>query len=118
MPVRTAWRRHSWFGTGSMPGKAASTSATCVFGSAPKAVAAPETSLASLVTWAWTSSPITTSHSPVAPWIRYSLMAGPCLALMTLRTPFVPAAAPVEQPEEGLDDDVEQDLDHHQASAR
>ena len=65
---------HSRFGTGSMPGIAASISETCEFGSAPKSVDAPEKSLARLVTWAWTSSPITTSHSPVAPWIRYSLI--------------------------------------------
>ena len=39
MPVRTAWRMHSRFGTGSIPGIAASTSDTCEFGSAPKVVA-------------------------------------------------------------------------------
>ena len=44
MPVRTAWRMHSWLGTGSMPGIAASTRLTWVFGSAPNAVAAPENS--------------------------------------------------------------------------
>ncbi len=38
-----------------------------VLGSAPNAVAAPEKSLALEVTWAWTSSPITISHGPVAP---------------------------------------------------
>ena len=53
-----------------MPGMAASTSDTWVFGSAPNAVAAPEKSFALEVTWAWTSSPTTTSHSPVAPWMR------------------------------------------------
>ena len=37
---------HSPFGTGSMPGMAASTRLTWVFGSAPNAVAAPENSLA------------------------------------------------------------------------
>ena len=57
-------------GTGSMPGKAASTRATWLLGSAPNSVEAPEKSLASDVTWAWTSRPITTSHSPVAPWMR------------------------------------------------
>ena len=41
-----------------MPGIAASTSDTWLFGSAPKPVAAPENSLAFEVTWAWTSSPI------------------------------------------------------------
>ena len=73
MPVRTAWRMHSRFGTGSMPGIAASTSDTCVLGSAPNAVAAPEKSLAFEVTWAWTSRPTTTSHSPVSPLMRYSV---------------------------------------------
>ena len=70
MPVRTAWRMHSRFGTGSIPGIAASIRLTCVFGSAPKAVEEPEKSLALEVTCAWTSRPITTSHSPVAPWMR------------------------------------------------
>ena len=70
MPVRTAWRMHSRLGTGSMPGIAASTRLTCVFGSAPNAVAAPEKSLALVaVICAWTSRPITTSHSPVSPLI-------------------------------------------------
>ena len=70
MPVRTAWRMHSRLGTGSIPGIAASTRLTCVLGSAPNAVAAPEKSLALETTWAWTSRPITTSHSPVAPLMR------------------------------------------------
>src|SRR5690242_11204239 len=71
MPVRTAWRMHSRFGTGSMPGIAASISDTCVFGSAPNAVAAPEKSLEAVaVICAWTSSPTTTSQSPVSPLMR------------------------------------------------
>ena len=53
--------------TGSMPGIAASTSETFAFGSAPNFVEAPEKSFASEVIWACTSSPITTSHAPVAP---------------------------------------------------
>jgi len=61
------------FGTGSIPGIAASTRLTCVLGSAPKAVAAPENSLDCVVICAWTSRPITTSHSPVAPWMRYAV---------------------------------------------
>jgi hypothetical protein len=61
---------HSSFGTGSMPGIAASISETLAFGSAPNSVAAPEKSLALDVTWAWTSRPITTSHSPVSPLMR------------------------------------------------
>ncbi len=51
--------------TGSMPGNAASTGETWVFGSAPNAVAAPENSFAFETIWAWTSSPITTSHGPL-----------------------------------------------------
>ena len=69
MPVRTAWRTHSPFSVGSMPGIAASTRLTFAFGSDPNAVDAPENSLAFDVICAWTSSPITTSHGPVAPSI-------------------------------------------------
>src|ERR1700687_5842334 len=53
-----------------MPGKAASTVETWVFGGAPNAVAAPENNFARAVTWAWTSRPITVSHWPVRPSIR------------------------------------------------
>src|SRR5215212_2781397 len=74
--------------TGSMPGNAASTGETWVFGSAPKAVAAPEKSLDFAVTWAWTSRPITTSHSPVRPSIS-AVMYGPYL---------MQAVVPAEQP--------------------
>src|ERR1700733_12152519 len=56
--------------TGSMPGIAASTSETCAFGSPPNSVEAPENSFEREVTWAWTSSPITISQSPLAPLIR------------------------------------------------
>jgi hypothetical protein len=38
--------------TGSMPGMAASTKETWLFGSPPNSVEAPENSFASLVTWA------------------------------------------------------------------
>jgi hypothetical protein len=55
--------------TGSMPGNAASTKLTWLFGSAPNAVAAPLNSFARLITWAWTSRPTTTSHLPVEPSI-------------------------------------------------
>ena len=68
-PVRTACATHSRLITGSMPGNAASTKLTCVLGGAPKSVAAPENSFASLITWAWTSSPTTTSQAPVEPSI-------------------------------------------------
>src|ERR1700760_798877 len=58
-----------------MPGIAASTSETCELGWPPNSVDAPENSLAFEVTWAWTSMPITTSHSPVAPLISLPLVA-------------------------------------------
>src|SRR5215470_19929393 len=58
-----------------MPGIAASTSDTCEFGSPPNAVAAPENSFAFELTWAWTSSPMTTSQSPVAPLMRFEVEA-------------------------------------------
>ena len=44
--MRTACSTHISLITGSMPGIAASTRLTWLFGSAPKAVAAPENSLA------------------------------------------------------------------------
>src|SRR5258708_11979618 len=59
-----------------MPGIAASTNETCEFGSPPKAVEAPEKSLAFEVTWACTSSPITTSHAPLSPLISFDLAGG------------------------------------------
>jgi hypothetical protein len=58
------------FSVGSIPGIAASTRETWLFGSAPNSVDAPEKSFAAETIWACTSSPITTSHSPVVPWIR------------------------------------------------
>src|ERR1700742_2246358 len=57
-----------------MPGIAASTSETWLLGSPPNSVEAPENSFEFEVTWAWTSSPITISQSPVAPLIRADLM--------------------------------------------
>src|SRR3954470_18905973 len=62
-----------------MPGIAASTSETWVFGSPPNSVEAPENSFEFEVTWAWTSSPITISQSPVAPLIS---LAGLTVAFM------------------------------------
>ena len=53
--------------TGSMPGNAASTKLTWLLGGAPYAVAAPLNSLDWLTIWAWTSSPTTISHGPLAP---------------------------------------------------
>ncbi len=68
-PVRTAWAMQASLMTGSIPGMAASTKATFALGSAPKAVEAPEKSLAFVATCAWTSRPITSSQSALAPWI-------------------------------------------------
>ncbi len=56
--------------TGNMPGMAASTRETFEFGSAPNEVEAPENSFDSDVTCAWTSMPMTTSQSPVAPEMK------------------------------------------------
>src|ERR1700733_2345272 len=63
-----------------MPGIAASTSDTCELGSPPNSVEAPENSLASDVTWACTSRPITTSQSPFAPLISFDFLAGASIA--------------------------------------
>ena len=65
--MRTACSTQTSLMTGSMPGKAASTKLTWLFGAAPKSVAEPENSFAFEMTWAWTSSPITISQSPVSP---------------------------------------------------
>ena len=54
--------------TGSMPGKPASMNDTLLLGSLPNSVEAPENSLEWERTWAWTSMPITISHSPVSPF--------------------------------------------------
>ena len=70
--MRTACATHSSLITGSMPGIAASTSETWLFGSPPNSVEAPENSLDFEVTWAWTSRPMTTSQSPVAPLISFA----------------------------------------------
>ena len=66
-PVRTAWATHSSLITGNMPGKAASTKLTWLFGAEPKSVADPEKSFERLMTWAWTSRPTTISQLPVLP---------------------------------------------------
>jgi hypothetical protein len=41
-------------------------------GSPPNAVEAPEKSFERDVTWAWTSNPMTTSQSPVAPRMSFA----------------------------------------------
>src|SRR5260370_27871661 len=58
-----------------MRGIGASTSERWLFGSPPNSVEAPENSFELEVTWAWTSSPITISQSPVAPFISFGLAA-------------------------------------------
>src|SRR6476620_8618934 len=55
-----------------MPGIAASTSETWLFGSPPNSVDAPEKSFEFEVTWAWISMPMTTSQSPVAPLMSFA----------------------------------------------
>jgi hypothetical protein len=83
-PVRMAWRTHSSLITGSMPGMAASTRETWLFGSPPNAVEAPEKSLAWLVTWAWISMPMTISQSPVAPLMSFLGLTGAFMSLAPL----------------------------------
>ena len=68
--MRTACSTQTSLITGSMPGIAMSTNETWEFGTAPNPVGAPEKSFAFETTWAWTSSPITGSQSPVAPFTR------------------------------------------------
>src|ERR1019366_9585967 len=75
--------------TGSMPGIAASTSETWLFGSPPNSVEAPENNLDFEMTWAWTSRPITISQSPVVPLI--SLLAA-VLMLLLARAALTPSA--------------------------
>ena len=82
--MRTAWATHSLLMTGSMPGIAASTSDTCVLGAPPNSVEAPENSLAREVTCAWTSRPITTSQSPVAPLMSFEFVS-PVIVFVPLR---------------------------------
>ncbi len=65
--MRTACSTQRSLMTGSMPGMPASTGETWLLGAAPKPVEAPEKSLASEITWAWTSSPHTISQRPVLP---------------------------------------------------
>src|SRR5262245_50068141 len=61
--------------TGNMPGMAASTKDTWSLGAPPNSADAPENSLALESTCAWTSSPMITSQSPVAPLIQSFLSA-------------------------------------------
>ena len=54
--------------------------AATAFGGAPNAVEAPENNFALEVTWAWTSMPMTTSQSPVAPLISLDFRTGASIA--------------------------------------
>jgi hypothetical protein len=74
-----------------MPGMAASTRETWLFGSPPKAVEAPENSLAWLVTWAWISMPMTISQSPVAPLMSFLGSTG---AFMNFTPLFLAVSCP------------------------
>src|ERR1700712_4163976 len=71
--------------TGSMPGIAASTSETWLLGSPPNSVEAPENSFEREVTWAWTSSPMTISQSPVAPLMSFDGLTGAFIARLLPR---------------------------------
>src|SRR5450631_4409716 len=73
-----------------MPGIAASTSDTWLLGAPPNSVEAPENSFEFEVTWAWTSSPITISHSPVEPFISFEFFALMRFHLQAVRKPFSP----------------------------
>src|ERR1700704_4598205 len=68
-----------------MPGMAASTSDTCELGSPPNAVEAPENNFDCEVTCACTSTPMTTSQSPVAPLISFDFVAEAFIAVSTSR---------------------------------
>src|SRR5262245_38616106 len=70
-----------------MPGIAASTRLTWLFGAPPNSVEAPEKSLALEVTWAWTSMPTTTSQSPVAPLRSFDFGAALTASVIQIR-PF------------------------------
>src|SRR5574338_360814 len=61
-PKRMARSTAPRFRTGSTPGRARSTAQAWRLGSAPKAVLAPEKILEAVLSWAWTSSPMTTSQ--------------------------------------------------------
>src|SRR5215468_3221137 len=62
-PKRIARSTAPRFATGSVPGSAMSTAEACVFGAAPKAVAAPENIFERVESCAWVSRPTTISQS-------------------------------------------------------
>ena len=68
---------HSWLGTGSMPGMAASISDTWLLGSAPNSVEAPEKSFASPGDLGMDLEADHDLHSPVSPFMRYDAPASP-----------------------------------------
>src|SRR5690242_18240269 len=71
--------------TGSMPGIAASTSDTWLFGAPPNSVDAPENSFDRDETCACTSIPTTTSQSPVVPRISFPVGADLVWTLMAVQ---------------------------------
>ena len=79
--------------TGSMPGIAASTIETWLFGAAPNAVDEPENSFEAEATWACTSMPTTTSQSPVAPGIRLLVLPLPPLVAVFCMVSFLDVQA-------------------------
>src|ERR1700686_3725435 len=85
--------------TGSMPGIAASTIETWLLGSPPNSVEAPENSFDFEVTWAWTSSPITISQSPVAPFISFELAALMLFHSRAARKPSAPIRFRTNRPQ-------------------
>jgi len=60
--VRTPYSIARRLITGSVPGMPWQTGHVCVFGGAPNVVGQPQNILVRVVSWAWTSSPMTTSH--------------------------------------------------------
>src|ERR1700686_1934733 len=84
--------------TGSMPGIPSSTNETWLFGSPPNSVEAPENSFDLDVTWAWTSSPITISQSPVAPLISFALVALMLVQPQAARKPSAPIRCRANRP--------------------
>src|SRR5690606_9298263 len=74
--------------TGSAPGRAMSTGATCAFGAAPKAVLAAEKILLLVFSWACTSSPMTTSQSVLLMLVSVIVRARGC-GSVTLAAPPV-----------------------------
>jgi hypothetical protein len=62
MPILTAYSTAFLFVLGSVPGWPRLITLTWVFGAWPKTVLSPQNNLLLVESWAWTSSPITTSY--------------------------------------------------------